>query len=103
MIAMIGTMYIETFAMRLRPPMMTVAAKIVTMRPAIAVVTLTEFPPMLTNSAAFGVRRAMALVMPLTCVMVPMPRRPAAMPKMANITASHFMFQPKRSLIPVSM
>ena len=43
-----------------------VAAKIVTKRPAMAVVQEIEWPPRLMNSGAFGVRRAMALVIPFT-------------------------------------
>ncbi len=83
--------------------MMTVAANAVTSRPVMAVVHEMEFPPRLINSGAFGVRRAMADVIPFTCVMVPIPRSPASTPKIANKTASHFMFQPKRSLMPVSI
>ena len=39
--------------------------------------------------------RCTADVMPLICVIVPMPMMPAVAPKNANITASHFHFEPR--------
>ena len=40
-------------------------------------------------------KRCTADVMPLICVMVPMPMMPAVTPKNANIAASHFHFGPR--------
>ena len=40
-------------------------------------------------------KRCTADVMPLICVIVPMPMMPAVAPKNANITASHFHFRPR--------
>ena len=44
-----------------------------------------------------------AEVIPLICVIVPIPRRPAHIPKMANKTASHFQLKPVLSLRPFSI
>ena len=82
--------------------MMTLAVNAAQSRPAMAVEYETELPPMFTNSPV-GMTVATAEVMPFTCVMVPMPSRPASTPNTANSTASHLRLSPKRSLMPVSM
>lgn len=95
-------MYKETFAMRLRPPMMTLAVNAAQRSPAMAVEMETEWPPILMNSPV-GTIVATAVVMPFTCVIVPIPNMPARTPKIANKIASQRKLRPKRSLMPVSI
>ncbi len=97
-----GTTIVATFAIRLRPPMMTKATHSVTQSPVIAVAYEMEESPK-RKSSADGMTVFTADVMPFTCVIVPMPRSPASVPNIAKRTASHLKFRPKRSLIPCSM
>ena len=79
--------------MRLRPPIITNAAQIVTIAPPITVAHVYSFPAKL-NATSDLIAILTAEVIPLICVIVPIPRRPAATPKIANKTASHFHFEP---------
>ena len=100
-IAINGTMISDTFAILFMPPMITSAAQSVTSTPPITVAQVKLFSP-IENAMwlASGSKKLFtALVIPFTCVNVPIPNNPTPAPKNANIFASHFHFAP----IPFSM
>lgn len=100
-IAINGTTISDTFAILFMPPMITSAAQSVTSTPPITVAQVKLFSP-IENAMwlAFGSKKLFtALVIPLICVIVHIPSRPARTPKTANNFASHFHFAP----IPFSM
>ena len=96
-----GTTTVETFAMRLRPPITTRPTHAVTMTPATT--TASEYvvpnictPVVMSAGLKPGSKNlCTAEVMPCICVIVPMPIAPAMTPKAAKSTASHFHLEPR--------
>ena len=90
-----GTTTCDTLAILLIPPIRTRATNTVRTIPAITTATLVSLPKILITFTLSELKKLpTALVIPFTCVNVPIPIRPTHTPKNANILPSHFHFLP---------
>lgn len=90
-----GTITCATDEILLRPPMSTRAVNIVRSMPDIITDHEYSRPNSVTAHWLLASKKLFtALVIPLICVNVPIPRRPTPTPKNANNLASHFHFFP---------
>ena len=93
-------MTVVTVAILLMPPMITSAAKSVTMIATAIVTAVISLSAPIVNSVSAWKNVSAAEAIPLICVMVPIPKAPAMQPNSANSLPSHLAFQPYLSLIP---